>query len=107
MVKLDELSRAALSAAMRGGTQGWGQHASSTENLRYSEPLERRRGRQRDCHCGCGGRVTHRGMANGISLITACEFGIARWVRDGYTRPHPIREAAAKVLHHTAIRSQP
>lgn len=86
MVNLNKLSRQALSAAMRGGTSGWGQVGSSVDHVRYSEPLERRRGRRRNCHCGCGGRITHRGMANGLALTCACELAIARWVRTGDTR---------------------
>ena len=87
MTDLNRLSRQALSAAMRGGTVGWGIHGSSVEHVRYSEQLEPRRGRRRTCHCGCGNRVTHRGMANGIALTTACELGIARWVKTGQVKP--------------------
>lgn len=87
MTDLSKLSRKALAAAMRGGTDGWGQFGSSTEHVRYSEPLERRRGRRRRCWCGCGNRVTHRGMANGVALTCACELGIARWVKTGHVKP--------------------
>jgi hypothetical protein len=82
-VDLNKLSRQALAAAMKGGTAGWGQVASSTEHVRYSEPLPKRRGRRRRCYCGCGKPVTHAGRANGITLTCACELGIARWVRTG------------------------
>jgi hypothetical protein len=91
MTDLNKLSRQALSAAMRGGTEGWGQYGSSADHVRYSEPLERRRGRRRQCWCGCGNRITHRGMANGVALTTACELGIARWVRTGQVKPIPLR----------------
>jgi len=87
MTDLNKLSRQALSAAMRGGTEGWGQYGSSADHVRYSEPLERRRGRRRRCYCGCGRPVTHRGMANGVALACACELGIARWVRTGHVKP--------------------
>lgn len=88
MTDLNKLSRQALSAAMRGGTAGWGQVGSSTEHVRYSEPLPKRRGRRKDCHCGCGQRVTHACRANGITLGQACELGAARWVRTGYTKAY-------------------
>jgi len=86
-MNLAELSRRALSAAMRGGTNGWGIHGSTREHIRYSEPLEKRRGRPKKCWCGCGNARTHRGMANGVALTSACELGIARWVKTGSVRP--------------------
>jgi hypothetical protein len=86
MPTLNELSRQALAAAMKGGTQDWGQHGSSSNHVRYGEPLPRRRGRYRTCHCGCEKRSTHRGMANGVTLTSACGMGIARWVRTGQVK---------------------
>lgn len=86
MTDLNKLSRSALSAAMRGGTDEWGTVGSSQDHVRYSEPLERRPGRRRTCHCGCGRPRTHRGMANGVALTGACELGIARWVKTGSVR---------------------
>lgn len=87
MTDMNKLSRQALSAAMRGGTQGWGEVGSSKRHVRYSEPIERRPGRKKNCWCGCGGHRTHRGMANGLALTDACELGIARWVRTGNVKP--------------------
>lgn len=84
---LNGLSRNALSAAMRGGTAGWGEIGSSQRHVRYSEPLPKRPGRKRKCWCGCGGPRTHTGMANGCALTSACELGIARWVRTGDVKP--------------------
>lgn len=92
MTDLNKLSRQALAAAMKGGTAGWGQVASSTRNVRYSEPLPKRRGRRRDCHCGCGRRVTHGLMANGLGLGQACELAAARWVRTGDTKARPLHQ---------------
>jgi hypothetical protein len=86
MINLNKLSRPALSAAMRGGTEGWGEVGSSERNVRYSEPLPPRRGRRRRCYCGCEKPVTHAGMANGVALTNACELGVARWVRTGSAR---------------------
>ena len=83
---LNALSRQALAAAMKGGTDRWGQVGSSTEHARYSEPLPRRPGRHRRCHCGCEGPQTHRGAANGVTLTNACELAIARWVRTSKTK---------------------
>lgn len=92
MIDLNKLSHQALSAAMRGGTSGWGQVGSSTDHVRYSEPLPKRRGRRKNCHCGCGKRVTHAGMANGLCLGQGCEMSMARWVRTGSVCPNATEQ---------------
>ena len=84
MIDIANLPAAARSAAMRGGVNGWGIVASAAEHIRYAAsvaPKSRRR-----CHCGCKRRATHRGMANGVCLTTACEFAIRRWVKTGATK---------------------
>jgi len=89
---LNKLSPQALKAAIVGGTDGWGQHGS-IKGARYAEPVCSKS--RRRCKCGCKRRATHRGMNNGISLITACELQVMRWVRDPATafsvrkRPSP------------------
>lgn len=88
---LNNLSLQALAAAMKGGTEEWGRFGSSKEHVRYSEPLPKRRGRYRTCHCSCGQIRTHRGMANGVTLTSACQLGIARWVRTGRVRAKESR----------------
>jgi hypothetical protein len=81
---LNALSSAALSAAMRGGTADWGRWGSATDHVRYADPWPREHWRRRRvCRCGCGKRVTHTGKANGIALMSGCEFLVRRWVRDG------------------------
>jgi len=81
LVDLNKLSRAALSAAMRGGVDGWGQFGSADLHVRYMElaPSASRR----CCSCGCKRRATHIGMANGICLGMGCELSIRRWVKAG------------------------
>lgn len=79
MAELNKLSRAALAAAMRGGTSGWGTVGSSTDHVRYAEPIKSRK----KCLCGCGGKKTHAGMANGVCLTSGCELTIRRWVKTG------------------------
>lgn len=86
MTDLNDLSKSALSAAMRGGTAGWGKIGSADDHVRYSEKKPPRPGRRRTCYCGCNGPATHSGMANGMALTSACELGIARWVRTGSVR---------------------
>lgn len=78
---LTKLSKPALAAAMKGGTAQWGERGSSRDHVRYMEPTDHRRCK---CRCGCNGRATHRGMANGISLTEGCELTIARWVKTGH-----------------------
>lgn len=78
MTDMKSLSANALSAAMRGGMETWGQQSNAFEHVRYCEPvssLSRRR-----CPC-CRKRATHRGMANGIALVAGCEFRMRRWVK--------------------------
>lgn len=77
MVDLNNLSPSALSAAIRGGTDNWGEWGSAEEHVRYAEPIKSRR----KCYCGCEGLITHNGMANGVSLIQGCELSINRWAR--------------------------
>ena len=81
---LNNLHKNALVAAMRGGTDGWGQVASAIEHVRYAQPV--RPSSRRRCHCGCDQRATHLGMANGCALTTACEMAIGRWIKTGFTR---------------------
>lgn len=58
----------------------WG---SASVHTRYLERIERGEfHHRRRCGCGCKTRRTHRGMANGVCLITGCELLIRRWVRD-------------------------
>lgn len=86
MVDLNKLAPAALKAAMTGGTSGWGEVGSAADHVRYAElivPKSRKK-----CWCGCDGKRTHRGMANGVCLTTACQLGIARWVKTGSVKGH-------------------
>lgn len=78
---INDLSPAALSAAIRGGTSAWGR-MGSVSNVRYAQASPgtfRRR-----CRCGCKRRATHLGMANGVCLMSGCEFEVAYWVKHGY-----------------------
>ena len=86
---MNALSKAARSAALRGGAGGWGPVGSARGHVRYAElvlPRSRRR-----CSCGCKQRATHVGMANGCALVTACEMAIRRWIKTGsLCLPTPI-----------------
>ena len=84
---LNKLHPKALAAAMRGGTDGWGQVANARMDVRYSQPV--RSASRRRCSCGCQRRATHLGMANGLGMTSGCELSIARWVRHGIKRAQP------------------
>jgi hypothetical protein len=62
----------------------WGLYGSATDHERYMERVDH--SSRRICGCGCGQRSTHRGMANGVCLMTGCELSVRRWVRDGFNR---------------------
>lgn len=62
----------------------WGLIGDAHNHRRYSTKVEGRS--RRRCFCGCNMRATHTGMANGVALIHACEFAIARWVKTGSLR---------------------
>lgn len=66
--------------ALSGG--GWGEVASGDMN-RYAKTFPRMR---RRCGDNCPNRATHFGCANGMALMSGCEFHVAQWVRDGFTR---------------------
>lgn len=87
MTDLTNFSKRALAAVAKTGMDAWGRMGSSTTHARYTEPLPLRRGRRKNCHCGCGRRVTHACMANGVALGQSCELGAARWVRTGSSKP--------------------
>lgn len=78
---LKDLSPTALSAAMRGGTDAWGQWGSAKDHVRYAEPIDTKS--RRRCYCGCKRRASYRGMANGICLTIGCELSMQRWVKTG------------------------
>lgn len=80
-MNLNDLSPAARSAAMRGGTSGWGLVGGLPGHIRYAEPVASTS--RRRCGCGCKRRATHIGMANGVALISGCELKVRRWVKEG------------------------
>ena len=81
-MNLNNLTPSALRAAMRGGVAGWGVFGSASEHVRFIEPISKSKARRR-CSCGCGGRATHLGVANGCALVSGCELSIHRWVKTG------------------------
>ena len=82
MVDLNRLKGSELSAAMRGGTEGWGKQGS-VNNIKYSVQKPKAAGRCCGCSCGCKSSITHLGMANGVCLISGCEFSVKLWVSTG------------------------
>lgn len=78
---INDLSPAALKAAMRTGMDGWGSHGSVMEHAMYVEPQDARRGQFRKCQCGCGQRAKFRAMANGVCMASGCEFSMWQFVK--------------------------
>lgn len=82
MVDLNKLDKPELAAAMRGGTEAWGQCADADKHVRYAA-LKKMPGRKRRCKCGCGGPETYVGCANGLALMGGCQLSVQRWVKGG------------------------
>jgi hypothetical protein len=83
----------------------YGRYGSAIEHQRYiqrtSKPSRRR------CGCGCNGRVTHAGMANGLCLTSGCELSMRRWVRDPHSdvREQMLRHEEERMkLPNSAVR---
>lgn len=102
---LNKLAPKALAAAMKGGTAGWGRVASAAEHVRYSQPVHP--ASRRRCTCGCNGRATQMGMANGLALASGCELAIARWVKTGHTKSRSQRMSDAGFTRRPSAKSLP
>lgn len=63
----------------------WGTYGNAAAHTRYAKQITTRGGRSK-CDCGCGGRVTHTGMANGLGMTSGCEWSIRQWVRDPHAQ---------------------
>lgn len=77
---LNKLSPRALSASMRGGTDEWGRRGSDRAHIRYMEPVPSRS--RKRCPC-CDKRASHTGMANGVALMSGCEWRVRAWAKAG------------------------
>jgi hypothetical protein len=76
---LNELSAPALAAAMKGGTETWGQWGSMRHHVPYVQPISGRR--RRMCRCGCRKRATHGVFANGVCMGVGCELDARRFLK--------------------------
>jgi hypothetical protein len=54
----------------------WG---SASEHRREMRELPKRY--RRECLC-CGRRATHVGTANGLGMMSGCEWRVRRWIGD-------------------------
>ena len=80
-VKVSEYQKQIEEIYRRHGTQSFGSWGAADVHHRYSEKVPPKS--RRHCLCGCKKRATHIGMANGVGLVTGCEWRVAKWVRDG------------------------
>ena len=62
------------------GADGYREGSASGHRAMVQAPDKRRK-----CSCGCGGRMTHIGLGDGLGMMGGCELSVRRWVRDGYT----------------------
>jgi ribosomal protein L37AE/L43A len=67
-------------ALASGTASSWGEHGSAAEHRRYMKAVQRRVSSRRYCPC-CGNKITHVGMANGVTLAAGCEWSMRVWVR--------------------------
>jgi hypothetical protein len=73
-VSIRDETRARLASPGR-----WGEEGNAAAGPRHvAEAPDRRR----RCSCGCKGRTTHVGYANGCAMTSGCELYVRRWVRD-------------------------
>lgn len=58
----------------------WGEQGNALQHPLHMAAAPARA--RRRCSCGCKGRATHVGYANGVPLTGGCELQVRRWVRD-------------------------
>lgn len=63
---------------------GWQMSGSVATDPRHTELLPSNTRNRSRCHCGCGGKCSHGGFANGLIMASGCEWSMRVWVRDGY-----------------------
>ncbi|MFC9898509.1 hypothetical protein ACFVMC_32865 [Nocardia sp. NPDC127579] len=74
-------------AAATGAPATGGRVGSAESGHRTSKVMPPRYRSRRRCYCGCAGKATHTGFADGVTLVTGCELSIRRWVRTGELTP--------------------
>ena len=52
----------------------------SSEN-RHDRYIQKTPNKRKKCQCGCNGRITHLGMAQGAVMMSGCELTVRRWVK--------------------------
>ncbi|MGW4720486.1 hypothetical protein [Nocardia sp. NPDC004260] len=82
--------------AQAAGQTGWGRVGSSEDHLRYMYLLPGRYRNRRRCYCGCTGKASHGGAANGVALVAGCELAMRRWVKTGEYRTQEELERIAR-----------
>lgn len=77
-----------------------GRVASAATGCRTSTLMPPRYRSRRRCYCGCEGKATHTGRADGITLVTGCELSMQRWVRTGEYRTQLSVGGSGRDRHH-------
>lgn len=86
-----DVERAEMLKAAALGQAEWGTSANAVEDRRYA--IQNRRLRRR-CECGCGKPGNWIGCANGLAMMSGCEWLVRQWVRDPNTSRR-LRRATA------------
>lgn len=77
--------------AQAAGQTRWGK-IGSADQLRYMTRMPGRYRNRSKCHCGCRGKASHSGAANGVTLVWGCELSTMRWVKTGEFRTQEVRD---------------
>lgn len=70
--------------AQAAGQPEWGTYANADQHIRYMKLLPGPWRNRRKCYCGCGGKQSHGGYANGLAMTGGCEWSMRQWVKHGY-----------------------
>lgn len=82
-------------AANSNASKTGGRVASAATGCRTSTLMPPRYRSRSRCYCGCEGKATHTGRADGITLVNGCELSMQRWVRTGEYRTQLELDRAA------------
>jgi hypothetical protein len=82
---MDTITRSSREVEARLNSRGgWGVHGSAQAHMRYAAPRPQMRRLCSKCKDdGRRARSTHVGMANGVVLMSGCEWHVYQWIAAG------------------------
>lgn len=78
--------------AQAAGQTAWGVIGDTANHQRYMRLLPGRYRNRRRCFCGCGGKKSHGGYANGLAMTGGCEWSMRVWVKTGELPRKTLKE---------------